>query len=326
MEDARIHDPFLVMRYAIRNKLLTSPGWEWTKHYIDSDRTLNHMVHAYKASKFLKNIKFGVEVPQSSRHAFEMDKNEATTVWKEAMEAEISQLHAHETFIALNEDEKVPSEYKMIPYHCIYDVKFDGRKKCRLVARGHMTDPTSEEVFSGVVSMETVRICYVLAQLNNLEVCAGDIGNAFLYGKTKEKVFIIAGPEFGPRLQGKRLIISKALYGLKSSSARFHEHLSASLRQLGFTPSKSDYDLWIKPVDDHYKYIACYVDDIIVFSKDPMSIIQKLKKTYVMKDIGKPQYYLGGDVVDMGAEWEKRGYIRSILSRDLYYKCITQAC
>jgi hypothetical protein len=232
MEDARIHDSFLVMRYAIRNKLLTSPGWEWTKHYIDSDRTLNHMVHAYKASKFLKNIKFGVEVPQSSRHAFEMDKSEGTTVWKEAMEAEISQLHAHETFITVNEHEKVPPGYKMIPYHCIYDVKFDGRKKCRLVAGGHMTDPTSEEVFSGVVSMETVRICFVLAQLNNLEVCAGDIGNAFLYGKTKEKVFIIAGPEFGPRLQGKHLIISKALYGLKSSSARFHEHLSASLRQL----------------------------------------------------------------------------------------------
>ena len=90
MDDARIHDPFLVMRYAIRNKLLDTTGWEWTKHYIDSDRTLNHIVHAYKASKFLKNIKFGVEVPQSSRHAFQMDKNEGTNVWRDAMEAEVS--------------------------------------------------------------------------------------------------------------------------------------------------------------------------------------------------------------------------------------------
>lgn len=68
----------------------------------------------------------------------------------------------------------------MIPYHCIYDVKFDGRRKCRLVAGGHMTDPTSDEVFSGVVAIETVRICFVLSKLNNLEVCAGDIGNGFL--------------------------------------------------------------------------------------------------------------------------------------------------
>jgi hypothetical protein len=291
MDDARLHDPFLVMRYAIRNKLLKKPGWEWTKHYLDSDKTLNHMIFAYKASCFLKNIKFGVEVPQSTRHAFEMDKTKETTIWKDAMDSEITQLHTHETFIVVKEHEIVPIGYKMIPYHCIYDVKFDGRRKCRLVAGGHMTDPTSEEIFSGVVGMESVRICFVLAKLNELEICDGDIGNAFLYGKTKEKVFIIAGPEFGPKLQGKHLIISKALYGLKSSSARFHEHLSATLRKLGFRPSKADYDLWMKPVGDHYEYIARYVDDVIVFSKDPLSIITELKKTYVMKDVGKPQYY-----------------------------------
>ena len=256
MDNARLHDPFLVMRYAIRNKLTTKPGWEWTKHYIESDKTLNHMVLAYKASKFLKNIKFGVEVPQSTRHAIEMDKTDNTAVWKTAMETEISQLHAHDTFTIVKENEQVPIGYKMIPYHCIYDVKFDGRRKCRLVAGGHITDPTSEEVFSGVVGMESVRICFVLAKLNELDVCAGDIGNAFLYGKTKEKVFIIAGPEFGPELQGKRLIISKALYGLKSSSARFHEHLSSTLRKLGFRPFKADYDLLMRPVGDHYKYIA----------------------------------------------------------------------
>ena len=45
-------------------------------------------------------------------------------------------------------------------------------------------------------------------------MCAGDIGNAFLYGKTKEKVYIIAGPEFGEELQGRILLVDKALYGL----------------------------------------------------------------------------------------------------------------
>ena len=86
--------------------------------------------------------------------------------------------------------------------------------------------------------METVRICFTLAKLNELDVCAGDIGNAYLYGKTKEKVYIIAGPEFGVKLLGKKLIIDKALYGLKSSSARFHEHLSGTLLSMGYKPSK----------------------------------------------------------------------------------------
>jgi hypothetical protein len=73
--------------------------------------------------------------------------------------------------------------------------------------------------------------------------CACDIGNAFLYGKTKEKVYITASPEFGVDLHGKILIIDKSLYGLKTSAARFHEHLSESLLRLGFKKTKHDPDL-----------------------------------------------------------------------------------
>jgi hypothetical protein len=180
-----------------------------------------------------------------------------------------------------------------------------------------MTDQPNEDIFSGVVSTETVRICFLLAKLNGLDICAGNIGNAYLYGKTKEKVYIIAGTEFGEKLLGKKLLIDKALYGLKSSSARFHEHLSVKLLSMGYKPSKADYDLWIKPMGDHYEYIARYVDDVITFSKDTMLVIQELKRTYIMKGVGKPQYYLGGDVVGLGPEWEKEG-ISEAFSADTY--------
>src|SRR5687767_9949196 len=116
-----------------------------------------------------------------------------------------------------------------------------------------------------MVSIETVRICFTLTKLNELDVCAGDIGNVYLYGKTKEKVCITARLEFGEELQGKTLIIYKALYGLKSSGARFHEHLFATLLSMEYKPSKADYDLWMKKVGGHYEYIARYVDDVIVF-------------------------------------------------------------
>ena len=49
--------------------------------------------------------------------------------------------------------------------------------------------------------MDTVRLAFTIAAMNGLEVCATDIGNAFLYGLTCEKVYVIAGPEFG-ELQG----------------------------------------------------------------------------------------------------------------------------
>ena len=119
-----------------------------------------------------------------------------------------------------------------------------GRRKCRLVAGGHRTpDVPQEEVYSGVVSIETIRMAFLISSLNNLRVCAADVSTAFLYGKTREKVYVIAGPEFGEQA-GTPMIIDKGLYGLKTSSGRFHEHLSAKLRRMDFKPCKADHDLW----------------------------------------------------------------------------------
>jgi hypothetical protein len=74
----------------------------------------------------------------------------------------------------------------------------------------------------------TVRIGFFLGELYGLCCCACDIGNDFLYGTTKKKVYITAGPEFGATLCGKNLIINKSLSGLKTSAARFHEHFPES--------------------------------------------------------------------------------------------------
>ena len=175
------------------------------------------MIHAYKTFRYLKNIRFGVEVPRSTRHALQLDKAEGTNSWKKAIDTEINQLHEYNTFKVLGKGEKLPPGCKIIPYHCIYDVKFDGRKKCRLVAGGHMTDPASEEVFSVVVEMKTVRMGFVIAKDNQLKVVAGDVGNAYLNGRTKENVVITSGPVFGPELEGRILINIKYCMNLSQT-------------------------------------------------------------------------------------------------------------
>jgi hypothetical protein len=53
------------------------------------------------------------------------------------------------------------------------------------------------------------------------------------------------------------------LYGLKTSAATFHEHLSESLLRLGFKKTKHDPDLWMVDKSSHYEYLATYVDDIL---------------------------------------------------------------
>jgi hypothetical protein len=61
-----------------------------------------------------------------------------------------------------------------------------------------------------------------LAKLIGLETWATNIGNAYLETKTKERVYIHAGPKFG-ELEGHTLVIFKALYGLHTSGLRWHE-------------------------------------------------------------------------------------------------------
>ena len=156
-----------------------------------------------------------------------------------------------------------------------------------------------------------------LGNLNDLKCCAGDVRNAFLNGYIKEKIYIIAGPEFGPELAGRVLIIVRSLYGLRTSAARFHEHLTDNLRKLGFHPSKADPNLFYKDMGDHYEYLASYVDDILVWSRDPMRTMDLLMAKYTMEGVGIPEYYLGGNVEQMGEEWA-RAHIQVGLSARTY--------
>ena len=233
MQALQLQDPYLLIEYAVQHKLMKHGEWSWVLLYVNNDKTLNSLATILKTTRTETKYKFGIEVLHSVRHAIQLNIANGNHAWQEAMDTELMQINKYATFRELTDGDSPPADYKKIPYQMIFDVKFDLRHKARLVAGGHKTDPPKEDIFSGVVGMETVRIRFLLATVNTLDVCAADIGNAFLYGKTKEKVFIIAGPEFGAAV-GKPLIIDKGLYGLRSSSARFHEHLAAKLRLMGY--------------------------------------------------------------------------------------------
>ena len=66
----------------------------------------------------------------------------------------------------------------------------------------------------------------------------------------------------------------KALYGLKSSGARWHDRMADAMCELGFEPCKADPDLWLKDTGMHYEYVCVYVDDVAVMMKDPESFFK----------------------------------------------------
>ena len=173
----------------------------------------------------------------------------------------------------LLQDYEVPSVgSKEIPYHLIFDVKFDLTRKARLVAGSHKhEDVPSYASYSSVVSRDSVRIIFMLAALNNLKIKSADIGNAYLNAPNKERVHVKCGKElFGTEAEGNYAVIVRALYGLKSAGNAWRHHFSSYLRDvLGYTMTQADNDVYMKTVTrqdgtKHYSYFVVYVDDIYV--------------------------------------------------------------
>ena len=105
-----------------------------------------------------------------------------------------------------------------------------------------------------------------------------DISNAYLEATTKEKLYIVAHPEF-EELQGHILVIHKALYGLTSSCLRWSKRIHDIMLQLNLRPCKADPCVWLREKKDKYKY----VDDLLIASEEPQKIIQDLKEKFNLK-------------------------------------------
>ena len=78
--------------------------------------------------------------------------------------------------------------YKKIIVHFVFAVKHNLRHKARLVAGGHLTDPTMEGSYSSVVQHRSLIMCLVAAELNGLKTMVGDVTSAYLEATTTEKV------------------------------------------------------------------------------------------------------------------------------------------
>ncbi len=239
-------DPVTCAIYAKEKNLLHLPGWKRFRSIAKRQKTFTRMVNQAKLRSFCRSpkYKYGFEVPIDFAHAKRLDEKNGNTRWQDATTLELTQIDDYQTFQDLGHKDTAspPSGYKKIRVHLVFDVKHDGRHKARLVADGHLTDVPLESVYSGVVSLCGFRLVLFLAELNGLETWATDVGNAYLEAKTSEKVYIIAGPEFGER-EGHILVIVKALYGLRSSGARWHDRCADCLRDLGFFPCKAEPDI-----------------------------------------------------------------------------------
>jgi hypothetical protein len=215
-------DPVSCAIYAKSKDLLDKEGWKRFKGIAKRQKKFFRMANQAKLRSFrtAPKHKYGFEVPRDYKHAIQLEERNGNKGWQESTSLEFDHLDEYVTFINKGKDGRPPdNSYKKIRVHLIYDhVKHDGRHtKARCVADGHLTDIPIDSVYYGVVSLRGLRMIIFLAELNQLKTWVTDIGNAYLEAKTSERLFIIAGPEFGSRQQGHTLIIFKALYELRTS-------------------------------------------------------------------------------------------------------------
>ena len=188
-----------------------------------------------------------------------------------------------------------------------------------------MKEP-NETVYSGVVSLRNLRLAMLLAELINLQLWGGDVGNAYLQALSKEKLYTVGGPEF-EELQGHVLAMHKALYGTRSGGACWHDKLFDILHQMDFKPLKADTSIWMKSSkhDNHYEYIAVYVDDQPICMKDPKAFCDTLKEKYSLKlkGVGPISYHLRCGYTrdeDGTLVADPRKYVEKML--ESYEKCL----
>ncbi len=197
--------------YAITQGIDHEPVFNWwVSQVLWLRKCIISLVKKWKKRYLKKNLKFGIKVPTSVDHAFAIDKQNGNTLWADTIGKELKDVRI--AFKCLNPGERPPLDYKWIKCHMIFDIKIkDFRRKARMVAGGHMTGAPRIMTYASVVSRESIRITLTIAALNDLEVKASDILNAYISAPIKEKVWCALGPEFGPDA-GKSAICPRTLW------------------------------------------------------------------------------------------------------------------
>eukprot|EP00970_Alexandrium_tamarense_P013767 scaffold3678_cov106-Alexandrium_tamarense.AAC.1 len=272
-------NPVDVAEFVTARGIADEPAFCWWVPY--TLRKRDRIIASVNSRIKKRNRKYGIEVPTSIEDARRLDKENGNTLWQDAIAKEMYNVSI--AFQILEPGESVPPGWTKSSGHIIFDVKMDFTRKARWVKDGHRTPDPESSSYAGVVSRESVRIALTYAALNDVDIIAADIRNAYLQAPSSEKHFIICGTEFGLEHVGKKALIRRALYGGKVAGRDFWHHLRDCMGHLGFRSSKADPD----------------AEDII---RKEIGKYSELKE----ESIGPPDIYLGGKmrrvVLDHGSK------------------------
>ena len=88
LKDLKDSHPVLLAEYAVANKLVSEPAFQWWVPYTLKKK--DRIIKAMKKRYYRKMEKFGLELPKSVKRALEIDRETGTKFWEQAIRKEVA--------------------------------------------------------------------------------------------------------------------------------------------------------------------------------------------------------------------------------------------
>jgi hypothetical protein len=138
-------DPMSCALYSKEHNCLDQPRWKRFKNITKQEKSFTRIVNQAKLPFLKTSIKYkhGYEGPKPFNHDMFLDEKYGKNLWKDDMAMELQQIFDYQTF------------------------------------DGHLTEVPLDSLYYGDVIIKGFRLVIFLAEPNNLEQWATDIGNAY---------------------------------------------------------------------------------------------------------------------------------------------------
>ena len=162
-------DPVTCAEDAKKHDLLHLDGWKRLKHIAKNQKLLTGAINQCNIRQVRRSAVYqlGFLIPKDYKQALQLDEQNVNSTWYDATKLAMDQINEYNVFQDHGKaqyDHKsrkvsnTPTGYQKIKVHLIFAVKHDGRHKAILVAGGHLTPDPIESIYSGVVSIRSLRL------------------------------------------------------------------------------------------------------------------------------------------------------------------------
>jgi hypothetical protein len=152
LKDMKESHPCKTTDFAKARGIDDEPAFAWWVPYTLRKRDI--ILSKVKARVRKTTHKYGIEIPTSVKHAFEIDKRNGNTWWRDALAKEITEVGV--AFEVLEEGAQAPIGWRKVTGHLVWDVKMDFTRKARWALDGHKTPSPVGSTYAGVVSRDSV--------------------------------------------------------------------------------------------------------------------------------------------------------------------------